>query len=608
MQEDYPYKTNQTESFAEGPTDVKKKGTSSKVSESRRSFLLKSPFATYGSAALAAGLGFGSITEADAKNRKRRRRRRRRRRRAAAIAALPYNRRMAEARQVRFEAARQQTALPDPGNMPNGDEENFSNYIGNFTKTLPHDDNLASTTFGEVDTAAYESLLDALDSSDDAVWEAVPLAPGATRKLANPRASKAYSLSGADSHSLFMPKAPAFNSAETAAEIGEVYLHALLRDIPFEEYENPSDMNTADAVSFAVDELNKFSNFTGPKDGGLVTPGTLFRGSFDGDLAGNYISQFLLIDVPQGAALTQQLYETTVPGDDHMTNQSDWINILKGGSPVSSPTFDPQRRHIFDARSLAEYVHRDYTYQTYLQAALILLGGGFSTNPTNPYNTSSTQGGFVTFGGAEILSLVAEVGLNALKAAWYQKWQVHRRVRPEVYAGWIHLEKNESRGYDISSEILNSMILDAIAMNNAPDEYWLPMAYPEGSPTHPAYPAGHAAIAGACVTVLKAFFDESETIANPVQVKLTADALNATELESYSGGDILTVGGELNKLANNIAIGRNMAGVHWRSDGTEGVLLGEQVAISLLKDYKLTYNENFGDFQFTSFEGDAVTI
>jgi hypothetical protein len=25
----------------------------------------------------------------------------------------------------------------------------------------------------------------------------------------------------------------------------------------------------------------------------------------------------------------------------------------------------------------------------------------------------------------------------------------------------------------------------------------LPMAYPEGAPTHPAYPAGHAAIAGA---------------------------------------------------------------------------------------------------------------
>jgi len=30
----------------------------------------------------------------------------------------------------------------------------------------------------------------------------------------------------------------------------------------------------------------------------------------------------------------------------------------------------------------------------------------------------------------------------------------------------------------------------------------LPMAFPEGSPIHPAYGAGHATVAGACVTIL----------------------------------------------------------------------------------------------------------
>ncbi len=33
----------------------------------------------------------------------------------------------------------------------------------------------------------------------------------------------------------------------------------------------------------------------------------------------------------------------------------------------------------------------------------------------------------------------------------------------------------------------------------------------------------------------------------------------------------LTVAGELNKVAANVSIGRNMAGVHWRSDYTESV-------------------------------------
>lgn len=39
--------------------------------------------------------------------------------------------------------------------------------------------------------------------------------------------------------------------------------------------------------------------------------------------------------------------------------------------------------------------------------------------------------------------------------------------------------------------------------------YFLPMAFPEGSPTHPSYGSGHATVAGACTTILKAFFDES---------------------------------------------------------------------------------------------------
>ncbi len=49
----------------------------------------------------------------------------------------------------------------------------------------------------------------------------------------------------------------------------------------------------------------------------------------------------------------------------------------------------------------------------------------------------------------------------------------------------------------------------------------LPMAFPEGSPTHPAYGAGHATVAGACVTILKAWFDESTRLVDlnvtPVQ-------------------------------------------------------------------------------------------
>src|SRR5438105_6658339 len=130
----------------------------------------------------------------------------------------------------------------------------------------------------------------------------------------------------------------------------------------------------------------------------------------------------------------------------------------------------------------------------------------------------------------------------------------------------------------------------------------LPMAFSEGCPLHPAYGAGHATVAGACVTILKAWFDESHLIPNPVQA--TPDGLS---LVPYTG-PALTVGGELNKLASNVAIGRNLAGVHWRSDATESLKLGEAVAISILRDQRNTYNESFNGFTFTKFDGTRVTI
>ena len=78
-------------------------------------------------------------------------------------------------------------------------------------------------------------------------------------------------------------------------------------------------------------------------------------------------------------------------------------------------------------------------------------------------------------------------------------------------------------------------------------------------------------------------------------------------LTPYSGSS-LTVGGELNKLASNIAIGRNGAGVHWRSDAWESLKLGEAMAISILQDFRGCYNERFTGFRLTKFDGSKVIV
>jgi len=133
--------------------------------------------------------------------------------------------------------------------------------------------------------------------------------------------------------------------------------------------------------------------------------------------------------------------------------------------------------------------------------------------------------------------------------------------------------------------------------------YLLPQAYPEGSPLHPAYPSGHATVAGACAVILKVCFDESALI--PDCVHASADGLS---LQPCPASFAPTVGAEVNKLAFNIAMARNWAGIHYRSDASAGLRLGEDVAISVLQDLVRCYTEDFDGFAFTRFDGTPVRI
>jgi hypothetical protein len=259
---------------------------------------------------------------------------------------------------------------------------------------------------------------------------------------------------------------------------------------------------------------------------------------------------------------------------------------------------DTTPRYIRSGRDLAEWVHRDFTYQGPLNAALILLGLGARTNVGNPYSQSITQAGFVTFGQPHAVDLVAKVACLAMKTVWFHKWQVHRRLRPEELAGRVWDVRNNLVG--VPDEARRSRAVSLLLERQG--SLLLPMAYPEGCPAFPAYPGGHASIGAAGVTVLKAFFDESVVIPDPVMP--SEDGLS---LVPYTGPG-LTVGGELNKLASNIGLGRDTAGVHFRSDETTSFALGEAVAISVLRDSTRCYNEDFRGLTFTRFDGTSMTI
>ncbi|ACV63614.1 phosphoesterase PA-phosphatase related [Desulfofarcimen acetoxidans DSM 771] len=492
-----------------------------------------------------------------------------------------------EAFQVRQDATLFQRNLPLPGHPCNGDEFLYPNKIGNYSKALPHNQ------LGEVNLNAYQAMIEALTTGNPEDFESIPL--GGVTKLTNPQAAYAFELAGPDSHHLSLIAPPAFSSAQIASEMAELYWQALTRDVYFMDY------NTNPLTIAAASDLSGFADFPGPKLNGEVTTGTLFRGNMPGDLVGPYISQFLWQDIPFGAAKFAQRQRTTIVGDDHLTMYEEWLNIQNGFAPAAQNQFDPVLRYIRSGRDLGEWVHRDFSCQGVLTACLILLGyGKDALAQTNPYLRSATQLGFTTFGIPHILDFVARAARVALEAAWFQKFLVHRQLRPEEYGGRVQNLLTGASDYPINSQLFNSQAVSEIF--NKYGTYLLPQAFVEGCPTHPSYPSGHAVYTGAGVTMLKAFFNESFVIPNPVLA--SADGLS---LLPYSGPP-LAVGGELNKLAANIAIGRNFAGIHWRSDASEGIKLGEAVAIRILEDYRDTYNEDFSGFSFTKFDGTTIII
>lgn len=277
----------------------------------------------------------------------------------------------------------------------------------------------------------------------------------------------------------------------------------------------------------------------------------------------------------------------------------------------------------------------------HFNAALLLLSGGARFTPGNPYtgDLGKREAGFGVLGGPHILALVSEVATRALKIVWNQKWQVNLRLRPEAYGGLVHVQNigiggsGGKRPYGLPGWVGKTEAAKQVKAKHK--SLLLPMAFTPGSPVHPAYGAGHATVAGACVTVLKAFFQTFETVngkevpipfvydekKNPKALKERTNPFgNGSPISSYATGieggpdgdygtrtplpkgvaDKLTIEGELNKLAMNVAMGRSIGGVHWRTDNSRSLMLGEALAARILADITTDANEN-PTFEFRSF-------
>jgi hypothetical protein len=339
---------------------------------------------------------------------------------------------------------------------------------------------------------------------------------------------------------------------------------------------------------------------------------------------------------------------------DWMTEWCPWLDVQNGANVGGLNLFEPTRRFITTPRDLATYVHYDELYEAYLNACLILLSMGAATSKGFPENSpSGKRTAFATFGGPHILSLVCEVATRCLKAVRRQKFSYHRRARPEALGGRLTLAKLglgaklgcAGEAFAATLDELPDPLIKAIVEHNAwqkemakmrgqkckgdclPDgvaqgafddaNLLLAMAFSEGSPMHPAYGAGHATVAGGCTTMLKAFFEMFEDcdggkerlLLDPTDqpIVYVPDQTGERLVPDAKTKEPLTIQGELDKLAANISIGRNMAGVHYYSDYYDSLRMGERIAVGILLEQAPCYGETV-EMTFKSFDGDLITI
>ncbi|MEY4576410.1 MAG: hypothetical protein RL701_1113 [Pseudomonadota bacterium] len=565
------------------------------------------------------------------------------------------------------------TEFPTPNNDENTPSGEIQ-YIGNFHKTLPHND------FGEVEVPAYRKFKEIclqiearlpLSYNDVAQGSLatstfVGPRPSDVARFTNPLAAAATETSGPDPKAINIIPAPGVRSASTAAEFTELYWMALLRDVPLVE------LTTDSRVSDAVTELSKvFADALAndKSEGGLrlgldlpvadgaldISVQTLFRSGLRDEQYGPLVSQFFLRDIQYGAQSIRQRLRPYAAKRDFLTSYEDWIRAQNTGYDRHARGYSTCNffaddaayyaaadRHISTMRDLARFVNRDALHQAYFNAALFLDAARADVDEGNPYRGAryGREGDFGTLGGPDLLTLVSEVASRALKVIWRQKWFVHRRARPEAYGGLVQMQfkgrQSDKRAYGLPNWVAETKAAQAIELQNGavnPDRaktLFLPMAFSAGSPTHPAYGAGHATVAGACVTVLKAWFREDQSfvelldrarqplrqrdpftvlpLLQPGSKLATPDSYG--EPTPYTGPDAsrMTVGGELNKIASNVAMGRSMGGVHWRSDNTRSLRVGERIAIEILRKRTVEYAERPVSFTFRSFDGQMVQV
>ncbi len=328
----------------------------------------------------------------------------------------------------------------------NGDIAEFTDFSAMYSKALLHD------SLGLPNARSWSSLRNALATGSFSAFQNIVVGTPGGGPNSKPNGAwrlPAFDLKACSSARCGDPPNLSSRSAQTAAEQVEHYWAALLRDVAFTQY--GSNSLAAQAVG-DMNELSYINSNSNNEYPAPVTTQNLFRGQgvsrrreCDGSLCfpihGPEITSL-------GVQPISQLLQTFLPvgggGSDFMTDPSVYQSIQNGGNSVGTLAVDPTLRYIRDGRDLAAYTHVDVLYQAYFIAYLVMSQINTPPNPGNPYIGSQTQKAFGTLGGPDAAGTLAEMATRALKAAWFHKWIVDLRMRPEEYGALVQVRLGNS--------------------------------------------------------------------------------------------------------------------------------------------------------------------
>ena len=314
--------------------------------------------------------------------------------------------------------------------------------------------------------------------------------------------------------------------------------------------------------------------------------------------SGPYVSQLLLRSYKDGAQQVDRRFPSTAT-DQTLSTRQGYLEAEEGTTLTRSNPSLPDLVYPHDCRSLGTMVDGEPAYKHYLSAALLLMQtlGSSSFSLSTEDVLTSLHGGF-----DDVLVSVAEVTRNALAESYRAKYLQSMKMRPASMASLIDV-KNRSSHLSPSDVGAVAQIWEHAFGRAERKSYLDEMARRRGdggreasyllanhyrTSRHPSYTHGHGTVAAAAVTVLKGLIrtaTSSDMALVPWQLPLLVPSQDGTALEdapaSLASGS--TIADELDKLAHNVAIGRNCAGQHFRTEAEVSLSYGQDVGVRFLQ-------------------------